>query len=455
MRTIERDLSQPSSETPEVPGGSLSMDTDFDLPAVLVVDDEPQILKALSRLLAGVDCEVHTASNGADAIDVLEERAIAVMISDQRMPGLSGVALLNYAMKNHPDTVRIMLTGNGDWETAMEAINLGQVFRFVAKPWDHDQFVRVIEDAIGQHALLRSKKRYEKYIRQQNERLRQLNDELESRVAERTHEVTQLNAELETSFNSTIKALLSIMEIGDIRIVGHCRNTAERVRRFGNHLGLGEERMRHLERAALLHWVGLISAPAAMFRKPVASYDAEELATWEFHPTLGQQAVAQVSTLDDAADLIVNYLRRYDDPSFRPDSELGYSAEMIESCAILNICSTFERTRRIEEQVEGLERAAAMECGLARLQSGRGTEFDPDLVDAFCAMVAQETGSREIDRRVSLDQLEEGMVLSRPIETGQGVPVAPRDVVVTAELIARLDRFRDSKGLGPIFVRVQ
>lgn len=461
MRTIERDAPADDSSTASVDIDTLSMDTDFDMPTVLVVDDEPQILKALKRLLVSVDCDVRTAANGADAIDILDEEQVAVLISDQRMPGLSGVALLNYATKNHPDTVRIMLTGNGDWETAMEAINLGQVFRFVAKPWDHDQFVRIIEDAIGQYELVRSKKRYEKHIRQQNERLRELNDELEDRVRERTREVTERNEEisklyeeLEKSFSSTIKALLSIMEIGDIRIVGHCRNTAERAKKFAHFLDLDEERIRHLERAALLHWVGLINAPAAMFRKPIADYDAEEMATWEFHPTLGQQAVAQVPALDRASKIIVNYLRRYDDPGFKPSAgNAGQTPDIIEACFILNVCSTFERMRRLEQQVEGLDRSAAIECALARLQAGRGTQFDPKLVDEFCSMLAQETGSREIDRRVELDDLEAGMVLSRPIETGQGVPVAPRDVVVTDELISRLERFRDSKGLGPIFVR--
>ncbi len=438
---------------------TLSMDTDSELPVILVVDDEPQILKALRRLLASIDCEVRTVSSGAEAIEVLDEDDVAVLISDQRMPGLSGVALLNYAMKNHPDTVRIMLTGNGDWETAMEAINLGQVFRFVAKPWDHDQFVRVIEDAVSQYELVNSKKRYEKFIRQQNARLRELNGTLEQRVRERTHEVTErndevnrLNEELEASFSSTIKAMLSIMEIGDIHIVGHCRNTADRVKRFAKFLDLDEERTRHLERAALLHWMGLINAPPSMFKKAVSDYDAEELATWEFHPTLGQQAVAQVPALDAAAQIIVNYLRRFDDPSFG-GNEPTYPPALVESCHILHICSTFERTRRLEQEVGGLDRGPAIECGLARLTAGKRTEFDPELVERFCSMVAQESGSRELERKLELDALEEGMVLSRPIETAQGVPLAPRDVVVTPELIARLERFRESKGLGPIFVR--
>lgn len=458
MRTIEREKSDSSDPFGDVLTDRMSMETEGELPVVLVVDDEAQILKAVRRLLANIDCDIRTAANGADAIDVLDSEDIAVLISDQRMPGLSGVALLNYAMKHYPDTVRIMLTGNGDWETAMEAINLGQVFRFVAKPWEHDQFVRIIEDAIDQFDLVRSKKRYEKFIQQQNEELQELNEELEERVRERTREVTErneevnrLNAELEQSFDTTIKAMLSIMEIGDIQIVAHCRRTAELVRKFGDYLELSVQQLRHLERAALLHWIGLINAPSEMFKKSVQDYDAEEMATWEFHPMLGQQAIAHVPVLERAAEYILNYLRRYDDHSFRGSQ--GTSAELVKGCQLLHVCSAFERTRRLEEDVEGLDHGPAVECGLARLQAGRGTEFAPGLVDSFGRMVGEETGSRKAERRVQLAELEEGMVLSRPIETHQGVPVAPRDVVVTAELLERLSRFDESKGLGSIFIR--
>ncbi|MFW5966755.1 MAG: response regulator [Persicimonas sp.] len=437
----------------------LASQTEGELPVVLVVDDEVHILKAVKRVLTDIDCEVRTASNGEDAIDILDREDIAVLISDQCMPGLSGLTVLSHARENYPTTVRIMLTGVGDMSTVTEAVNKGQIFRYVAKPWDRDRFMRMVDEAIEHHELRRANERYEEFIREQNERLRQLNDQLEELVRERTKEVTaqnekirRLNEELEESFSSSIKALLSIMELGDNHIVGHCRRTADRVEAFGEFLGLDEESLRHLERASLLHWVGLINAPPSMFEKPVDEFDAEETATWEFHPTLGQQALAHVPALERASTIIMHYLRRYDDPSFAADGG-EYSEELVRDCAILHICSAFEHTRQLEREVDGMDRDAATECGLARLQAGKGREFDPSLVDSFASMVSQETESRHIERKVTLDEIDEGMVLSRPVETAQGVPVAPRDVVITPELIERLERFRDSKGLGDIFVR--
>lgn len=423
-------------------------------PCVLVVDDEKQILKAVRRLLSSIDCEIETASNGSDAIELLDSREVAVLISDQRMPGLSGVALLNYAMSNHPDTVRIMLTGNSDWSTAVEAINLGQVFRFIAKPWDHDRFIQVIEDSLSQYELRKAKEQYEAHIEKHNEALRELNQELEERVEERTRElrekkeeVQRLYGELEESFDATIKSLLSLLEIGDIGIAEHCRRTAKRVNQFAEMLCFEAERVRNLERSALLHWIGLISAPEQMLVKSDDQYDAEELATWEFHPILGQQAVAHIPALAYPGKIIQYYLRRHDDPTFEPEDEL--SEELIEDSHVLLICSTFERARTRERRRANKD--IATQKALDRITAGRGTEFPPVLVDAFQKMLSE--GASDVSEvLVELDELVEGMVLSRPIQTAQGVPVAPRDVVITDDLILRLERFSASKGLGPIWV---
>jgi response regulator RpfG family c-di-GMP phosphodiesterase len=421
---------------------------------VLVVDDETQILKAVRRLLTGIDCEVETATNGSDAIDLLDSREIAVLISDQRMPGLSGVALLNYAMSNHPDTVRIMLTGNSDWSTAVEAINLGQVFRFIAKPWDHDKFVQVIEDSLHQYELRRAKQQYEEHIERHNAALQELNQELEERVEARTREVRakkekiqKLYGELEESFDATIKSLLSLLELGDIGIAEHCRRTAKRATQFAEMKGFEPERIRNIERAALLHWIGLIGSPEQMLFKSSDQYDAEELATWEFHPILGQQAIAHIPALEYAGRIIQYYLRRYDDPSFEPSDEL--SAQLVEDSHVLHICSTFERVRTRCQRRDNKD--IATQKALDRILDASGTEFPPGLVNDFAKMLS-EGASDASEVQVELDSLVPGMVLSRPIQTAQGVPVAPRDVVITTDLVDRLERFAASKGLGPIWI---
>lgn len=440
---------------------------------VLIVDDETHILKAVQRLFLGQGYHVLTAPSGADAVELFREHEIAVIISDQRMPGLSGAALLNYVRKKSPYTVRIMLTGNNDVATAIEAINQGEVFRFITKPWDHDEFLKIVGLAIEHHELLISKVRYEEHIRGQNQQLSalnaelsDLNEDLERRVEERTREVVsrqeeieRLYRELQGSFDATIKALVSIMELGEVHVIEHCQRTAERVRMFCELLGLDEEERKEIERATLLHWIGLINAPPRVFEKPVEELDEEAKASWEFHTVLGQQAIYHVPALREPGRMILHYLSRFDDPSFGadqidPSTGQAYGEAFVRGCHILGICSTFERVRTRLRGSERTEVTGAVERGLKLLKEGAadGT-FDPVLVRRFCEMVAREMATaRTKEVVVRFDELRPGMVLARPLETAQGIPVAPRDMIITDELIARLGRFQESNGLNEIRV---
>ncbi|MBA2662318.1 MAG: response regulator [Bradymonadaceae bacterium] len=437
---------------------ALSPITEGEYPRILVVDDEVHILKAVQRMFLGRDVEIVVATNGEEAIEKLAESPMTVLVSDQRMPGLSGTALLRHARTHFPLTVRVMLTGNNDLATAIDAINQGAVFRFVSKPWDHNEFIAIIDAAIEHHELLRSKTRYDQFVEEQNLKLRELNEKLESRVQARTAEVRKLYRELELSFDASIKALLSIMELGDIRIVDHCQHTAQRVRDFSEYLQLDDVVSRTLERAALLHWLGLINAPAELFRKPIRDFDASEQASWEFHPLLGQQAIDHVPALKPAGEVILNYLRNYDDESFRPGKvveghDVTLDANTVLSCRILNICSAFERAFTRHRRRGITDPHASFEDAIKILKAGRATVYDPDLVDHFIELVSGEhvvTHNQEL--AIGFDALVQGMVLSRPLETAQGIPVAPRDMIITGELLARLKRFNDSNGLSEIFV---
>lgn len=446
-------------------GDIIEPDTNEIADQVLVVDDENHILKAVRRMFSEHTFDVVTAENGDQARKILENMPVAVLISDHRMPGMIGAELLDFASREHPNVVRVMLTGNNDVDTAIRAINEGQVFRFLTKPWEHDHFLEVVEQALAQHELLVSNERFREHIQHQNEKLRRLNDELEERVEERTREVrrrkqeiSRLYRELQDSFDGVINGMLSIMELGDINVVEHCQRTASRVRMFGEHLGLHVDTVRRLERAALLHWIGLINAPTSLFKKPVEDFDAVERASWDFHPLLGQQAIRHIPALFQPSRFILHYRRRWDDPEFAAgnpsadESDRELTDEFITGCQVLAISSLFEQigTVRGEAAARGDDWA---DEGLEVVRREAGGRFDPELVEAFVEMMTgrleEESATEQI---ISFDQLESGMVLSRPLETAQGIPVAPRDMVITDDLLERLERFRDSKGLADIYV---
>lgn len=119
---------------------------------ILAVDDEPANLRMLERLLRS-SYRVITASSGEEALEVLRREEVALIITDQRMPGMTGTELLRESMKSNPDTIKIILTGYTDIEALIDAINTSRVYKFVSKPWDPVQLKQIIEDALREYRL--------------------------------------------------------------------------------------------------------------------------------------------------------------------------------------------------------------------------------------------------------------------------------------------------------------
>jgi response regulator RpfG family c-di-GMP phosphodiesterase len=430
---------------------------------LLAVDDEPFILRALRRLTRHSNIQFLSAESGFEAMQILSHERIAVLISDQFMPEMCGVELLQHAQENYPECVRIMLTGNSDLTTAVDAINRGDVFRFVSKPWHNEDFLRTIDVALEQHRLLVSKRRYDEFMRRQNTSLCALNDELDRRVQERTadlqHSQRRIDAlyhELQISFDATLQAMLSIMELGDVKIVDHCRRTRDRVLCYANAERLAEHTTKQLERAAMLHWIGLINAPSSMFSKLPDQYDFEEQAIWEFHPLLGQQTLSRIPALRRVGQILLHYLRPCRDDEFYPGALLDddiIDEDLVTSCQILRVCSAYEHAQTALSR-QGLRDAELFhDRAMAHLRQYTGTAFDPRHVrNLLLALNATRPEQRREQALPDLHDLRPGMSLSRPLESNSGVILAPGGLIITEELIDRLRRFEQSDGINTIYV---
>jgi diguanylate cyclase (GGDEF)-like protein len=166
--------------------------------SLLVVDDEPYILNTLSSLLGG-EYEVLTADSAEPAQEIFGRRPIDIILTDQRMPRLSGVQLLEWVRTHHPRTIRLLMTGFAELDEAVEAINRGQVFRYLFKPWHTDELLQILGQAA--HTF-----RLECREKELLEELQQLNLQLEQRVQQRTRELEEANHEL-TQKNKMLEKL--------------------------------------------------------------------------------------------------------------------------------------------------------------------------------------------------------------------------------------------------------
>lgn len=121
--------------------------------SVLFVDDEASVLRSLQRLFRREPVNVLTADSGKEALRMLEETDAHVVVSDQRMTGMSGTEFLKRLRESHPNTVRCILSGYADTHAILEAINEGNVYRFIAKPWDDEELIQVIGECLDEYEM--------------------------------------------------------------------------------------------------------------------------------------------------------------------------------------------------------------------------------------------------------------------------------------------------------------
>ncbi|GAB6904922.1 Protein with response regulator receiver domain [Desulfosarcina cetonica] len=187
--------------------------------AVLCIDDEPNILNALKRLLRKENYRLLTGSSGREGLDILAANEVHVVVSDQRMPEMNGTEFLKQVRERYPNILRIILTGYTDVDTITEAINEGHIYKFFLKPWNDHNLKLEIRQALEQYDLIQANKALHDQLYQQNEELKQMNENLESIVQERTHSLKIQNQALQVSHAILEELPLPILGISSEMLV--------------------------------------------------------------------------------------------------------------------------------------------------------------------------------------------------------------------------------------------
>jgi len=287
--------------------------------SVLFVDDEQNILHSLERLFFDEEFQTLTASSGAEGLSILSQRDdVAVIVSDQRMPEMSGAEFLERSREIAPDAVRMVLTGYADISAAMDAINKGGAARYLTKPWDDRALLQTIRDGVDYYLVLRENRRLSEVIRKQNEELEEWNKNLKSRVMEQTtvirkqnEELSQRSARLAAAFDGMIESFSLLVELMNPRLRNHARNVTELSVSMARELGVSGNELETIRRAALLHDIGMIGMPPHLFGKRPSDMTPEELRLFQQHPVRGQTAIDAVEELRPAGVLIRHHHEQY------------------------------------------------------------------------------------------------------------------------------------------------
>ena len=182
---------------------------------ILCVDDEVGILNSLKRLFRRDKYRVLTALSGEDGLKVLSENEVHLVLSDQRMPGMSGTEFLAEVKENYPDIIRIVLTGYTEVDSITASINKGHVYKLILKPWNDQDLRLEVKQGLYQYALSESNKRLHEKVLQQNEELKKMNEGLERIVKERIMDLEVQNQALELSHTILENLPLPIIGVGE------------------------------------------------------------------------------------------------------------------------------------------------------------------------------------------------------------------------------------------------
>ena len=323
---------------------------------ILIVDDEPANLRMLERLFRA-DYDVITAGSGTEAIELLGQHDVALIISDQRMPGMTGIEFLKQAAQIRQQTVRIILTGYTDVSDLVEVINSGVIYKYITKPWVNTDLQQTVQRGIehyeankGHHMLA-----YE-------------NEHLKNRI--------------EITVQGFVNAVMEMITQKNSKLAEHCRRTSNYASLIGEQFNLKPAEMKKLMFASLLHEVPNMKVPFAMtFAKTALTAEQYRRTRNRYENGLGM--ISSVPDLEEVATIIGHQHEYYNGAGFFN----GLIAENIPFLSrLLAVANAFDEINSGQNPALFCTDEEAADW----LRSRAGSEFDPQVVEACLRIKLQE-----------------------------------------------------------------
>lgn len=401
---------------------------------ILLVDDDESILKALRRVLSDLDAELITAISGSEALEHLQKQNISLIISDQRMPQMTGVQLLGRCREFSPATIRILLTGYADIDATIDAINTGAVRYYLNKPWDDDLLLSRIRESLEMFQITAENEHLHKLTQEQNQKLLELNHALEKKVDQQTARIREQHQELKKSFMETIKAFSTIVGLRLKKAASHLQRVATLAKMLLEGLNLPEKEYQDILIAAYLHDIGKIGLPDVITDKASDECSPREKELLYKHPVLGQSCVYSISGFEEIGLMIRHHHENYDGTGY-PDCLRGRKIPL--GSRVLRICDAFDHVSHKADYPD----MKALSSATAALHCHAGSSFDPNLVKIFTALdVASHFYHDDSKGVIGLkpDDLKEGMVVAMDVRTMNGVFLTPKGAKLSSGMISRI-----------------
>ncbi|MFA7147661.1 MAG: HD domain-containing phosphohydrolase [Syntrophomonadaceae bacterium] len=360
---------------------------------VLLVDDDVNILDAYRRVLRG-KLELSVAEGGKEALTILKRSdPFAVIVSDYRMPEMDGIEILARARELCPDTVRIMLTGQADMQAAIDAINQGNIFRFLTKPCPSEIFLKQVYAGMEQYRLIHAEREL-----------------------------------LDQTLKGSIKVLVDILALVNpmaFSRLGLIRSLAKNLA-----IQLGEKDIWKVELAALLSQIGCVTVPPPILQRAFRQEDLtpQETALFYSHPQIGCDLLKHIPRMEEVAEAINYQMKNFDGSGYPPSSLGGEDIPLV------------SRILRVAGDFEGLISTSMPEMKAIRIMQEREGIYDPVILDALKAEVIK-LEQEKTPVLYAIYELQPGMILAEDILDGNGLVLITKYQEITDVLITRLKNY--------------
>lgn len=408
-------------------------------PVLLSVDDDEDILKSIQKTLSKLDIEVLTASSGKEGLAVLKAREVDVVISDMRMPEMSGSEFLKEVCALQPHSYRIVLTEDIHPEDAKSAINDGGVSHYLDIPWKDNELRQVVGDAIKVAKLARENAELNELTQVQNTELQNLNTELETAVAKRTEELEHANgmlsnalSELEETHELMVDLVANIAAMPNPES-DKARSKLRLALAIGAELGLDEEDLIHLQYATRLHKLGWVGVPKSVTAKPTAVHSVDDRVAFEKHTAYAEAVLLSIPRLRRASEIIGNQHECVNGRGF-PLKRAGEGIPL--SSRILAVARDY-----YELMAGGIEKTTFTPAeAVARIVAEADDAYDADVVKAFQLVVPtiDELDPSLDEMSVRTVSLLPAMRLARDLVTDEGVVLLAKGTTLTESTITSL-----------------
>jgi response regulator RpfG family c-di-GMP phosphodiesterase len=395
---------------------------------ILIVDDEEIVLVALRDTLVREGYDVVASPHAIHALSVLKQQEFSVVITDQQMPMVSGLEFLAQVREIQPQATRILITAVLSLGTVIDAINKGEIYRFIVKPWLREELLATVKNAVQRHELISKNARLQAATQEMNRQLQELNHALEAqvaRVAEQNEQLVEFARSQEENLRHSVELCVQTMRTFYPTLGNQARRVAALCQAMAAGAELSPTEKQTLEISGFIYDIGLVGVPRQLIKRWQEAPERLSEAEWTLihqHPILGQELAGFVRHLTGVGPTIRGHHERFDGTGY-PDQLAG---QRIPWLARLLAVAVAHAESNLEPKL-----AAEM------INKGSGSGFDPEAVRIFLSTAPKVVVPGK-QRVVPLKELRPGMVLAEGIYSENGMLLIPDGQRLTATYIDKL-----------------